>query len=165
MRQRGRGMGGHSIDFVQDSRRRRRRRRGQPDPPLVVPTRLQHRPPPHIPPRLVSYSFSFEHRHSAPRFSRLLTCFLSLPLCSLSFSLLLSSYPFSTLSLFESTLSSRRSCSQRALDKMPRKPRVCGTPASSARFIDIYMQDQTNRPLYRGSCSNHENYTRNFDNA
>ena len=38
-----RGMGGHSIDFVQDSRRRRRR--GQPDPPLVVPTRLQHQSP------------------------------------------------------------------------------------------------------------------------
>lgn len=33
------GVGGHSIDFVQDSRRRQRR--GQPDPPLVVPTRLQ----------------------------------------------------------------------------------------------------------------------------
>lgn len=146
-----RGMGGHSIDFVQDSRRRRRRRRGQPDPPLVVPTRLQHRPPPHIPPRLVSYSFSFEHRHSAPRPSRLLA--FSLPF-SLSPSLF-SYYPFSTLSLFESTLSSHRSCSQRALDKMPRKPRVCGTPASSARFIDIYIQDQTNRPLYRGSCSNH----------
>lgn len=125
-----RGMGGHSIDFVQDSRRRRRRRRGQPDPPLVVPTRLQHQPPPHIPPRLVSYSFSFEHRHSTPRPPRLLAC-------SLSF--LFPFYPFSTLSLFESTLSSRRSCSQRALDKMPRKPRVCGTPASSARFIDIYI--------------------------
>ncbi|KAK0094620.1 hypothetical protein PV326_010441 [Microctonus aethiopoides] len=27
------GVGGHSIDFVQDSRRRQRR--GQPDPPLV----------------------------------------------------------------------------------------------------------------------------------
>jgi len=159
-----RGMGGHSIDFVQDSRRRRRRRRGQPDPPLVVPTRLQHRPPPHIPPRLVSYSFSFEHRHSAPRFSRLLTCSLSLSLSALS-PFLSFSFPIPFPLCLSSNLSSRCSCSQRALDKMPRKPRVCGTPASSARFIDIYMQDQTNRPLYRGSCSNHENYTRNFDNA
>ncbi|KAH0547322.1 hypothetical protein KQX54_018671 [Cotesia glomerata] len=32
------GVGAHSIDFVQDSRRRQRR--GQPDPPLVVPTWL-----------------------------------------------------------------------------------------------------------------------------
>lgn len=86
-----RGMGGHSIDFVQDSRRRRRRRRGQPDPPLVVPTRLQHRPPPHIPPRLVSYSFSFEHRHSAPRPSRLLA--FSLPF-SLSLPLSFLTIPF-----------------------------------------------------------------------
>lgn len=70
-------------------------------------------------------------------FSRVLSLLLSLfP------SLLFSFYPFSTLSLFESMLSSRRSCSQRALDKMPRKPRVCGTPASSARFIDIYIHER-----------------------
>ncbi|KAG7209807.1 hypothetical protein KM043_011423 [Ampulex compressa] len=61
-----RGMGGHSIDFVQDSRRRRRRRRGQPDPPLVVPTRLQHQSPPHIPPRLLCRSFSFVRRPALP---------------------------------------------------------------------------------------------------
>ena len=44
----GEGVGTHSIDFVQDSRRLRRRR-GQPDPPLVVPTRIQHyfQPLPH----------------------------------------------------------------------------------------------------------------------
>lgn len=70
--------------------------------------------------RAFSLSLSLSHPH-----------YLSVSLSSF--------YPFSTLSLFESTLSSRRSCSQRALDKMPRKPRVCGTPASSARFIDIYI--------------------------
>lgn len=150
-------MGGHSIDFVQDSRRRRRRRRGQPDPPLVVPTRLQHRPPPHIPPRLVSYSFSFEHRHDPNPLARLsrslarripLSLSLSLsfvlaPRLShfVSFSLspafcLLPSFLFLLSLFFEPMLSSCRSCSQQALDKMPLASPVSEHP----RFVDLFYR-------------------------
>lgn len=145
-------MGGHSIDFVQDSRRRRRRRRGQPDPPLVVPTRLQHRPPPHIPPRLVSYSFSFEPLPPDPS----TTPCLRVRMLSLSFSL---SLPFLSRSSVFSLCPILSSCilvHVRALDKMPRKFRARGTAASSTCFIGMH-RDQTNRLLKHESWPNHEN--------
>lgn len=152
-----RGMGGHSIDFVQDSRRRRRRRRGQPDPPLVVPTRLQHRPPPHIPPRLVSYSFSFEHTTARPR-APLVPLVLSLAFSSLSLSV---PFPLCLSSNLRYPLAV--SYSHRALDKMLRKPHT-STKYPLRRAV-LSICTGIKRIVYSIRGPRITRTTRDFDNA
>lgn len=152
-----RGMGGHSIDFVQDSRRRRRRRRGQPDPPLVVPTRLQHRPPPHIPPRLVSYSFSFEHTTARPR-APLVPLVLSLAFSSLSLSV---PFPLCLSSNLRYPLAV--SYSHRALDKMLRKPHTSAKYPLRRAVLSICTGIKRIVHSIRGPRITRT--TRDFDNA